>query len=178
MLWCLVLFILGVSLIVAEFFLPGAVCGIIGVILLVVSAGFGIGAYPEYTLFIIIGELAGAFGAIVLGLYLLSNTNLGRGLFLNKTLSAENAFGDNPSAKIPLGANGVALTALRPSGTIDVEGVRIDAVSDGDFLAEGSLVRVIEVNGNRVVVEAETDHAASMPADEEAPAADRKNANI
>ena len=150
MLWCLVLFVLGISLVVLEFFLPGAVCGIVGIALLVISTGFGINAYPEYTFFIIIGETLGALFGVALGLYLLANTDLGKGLFLNTTLAPD---GGGVSAGISTGAIGVVLTDLRPSGTIEVGGERFDVVSDGDLIEEGAHVQVIEVHGNRIVVE-------------------------
>ncbi|MCC6486790.1 MAG: NfeD family protein, partial [Candidatus Hydrogenedentes bacterium] len=44
-------------------------------------------------------------------------------------------------------------TALRPAGTIVVNGKRVSAVSTGDFISEGTAVRVVEAHGNRVVVE-------------------------
>ncbi|HQM99976.1 MAG TPA: NfeD family protein, partial [Candidatus Hydrogenedentes bacterium] len=47
----------------------------------------------------------------------------------------------------------VVLTALRPSGTINTGDKRIDAVSNGIFIEEGTRVRIVEVHGSRVVVE-------------------------
>lgn len=154
MLWALFLFFLGVSLVVLEFILPGAICGIIGVGCLVVSAGIGINAYPEYTVFIIIGELLGAAGGCALGLLLLAKTRVGRSLFLDTVQSDQDGYSNMASDLSLVGATGLVLTALRPSGTIEANGQRLDAVSDGNFIQEGTLVRVLEVHGNRVVVEA------------------------
>jgi membrane-bound serine protease (ClpP class) len=153
MMWCLLLFVLGVSLIIAEFFLPGGVCGIAGVALLIGSTGMGINAYPEYALFIIIGELAGACAGVGIGLYGLARTRLGQAFFLSTTHDTAEGFVNIDHESVAVGAAGVVLTALRPSGTIEVEGKRIDAVSDGDLIEEGAAVRVVEVHGNRVVVE-------------------------
>ncbi|MEM7576806.1 MAG: NfeD family protein, partial [Planctomycetota bacterium] len=47
----------------------------------------------------------------------------------------------------------VSETGLRPSGRIEVEGKLIDAVSTGGFIDAGSAVTVIEVAGNRIVVD-------------------------
>jgi len=154
MLWCVLLFILGVSLIVVEFLLPGLVCGILGVIFLVVSTGIGINLYPEYTVFIIIGEVLGACAGIALGFYGLGNTRLGRSLFLDTSQDLDKGFVNIPSAAIAVGTTGRVLTNLRPSGTIIVGAERYDAVSDGNLIEAGQLVQVIEVHGNRVVVEA------------------------
>jgi len=152
--WTLFLFAIGVALIVLEFILPGLVCGIAGFVCLVVSAAIGINAYPQYTVFIIIGEVIGAVGGVIGGLLVLAKTSLGRGLFLDTAQNNAAGFTNQASDLSLLGASGLVLTALRPSGTIEVNGKRIDAVSDGSFIDEGSLVQVTEVHGNRVVVEA------------------------
>lgn len=151
--WAFFLFAIGVTLIVLEFILPGAICGIAGVISLVVSAGIGINAYPQYAVFIMIGETLGAVAGVAIGLLVLAKTSLGRGMFLDTAQSDAAGFTNLPSDLSLVGATGVVLTALRPSGTIEVDGKRIDAVSDGSFVQEGALVQVTEVHGNRVVVE-------------------------
>jgi membrane-bound serine protease (ClpP class) len=54
---------------------------------------------------------------------------------------------------ILLGKVGVAKTTLRPSGKADIDGRLEDVVSQGEFLAAGEPVRVVAVEGTRVVVE-------------------------
>jgi len=161
--WAFFLFAIGITLIVLEFILPGLVCGIVGVVCLVGSAAIGISAYPQYAVFILIGEGLGAVAGIGCGLLVLAKTGVGRGLFLEATQSDEAGYTNQASDLSLIGEIGVVLTALRPSGTIEVEGKRIDAVSDGNFIDEGALVQITEVHGNRVVVEAapETDGTES-----------------
>ena len=50
------------------------------------------------------------------------------------------------------GRTGVVLTELRPSGTVQLDGVPVDVVSEGAFLPKGTVVRVTAVQGSRVVV--------------------------
>ena len=50
------------------------------------------------------------------------------------------------------GKTGVALTPLRPSGTAEISGERLDVVTEGDFIPPGAAVRVVRVEGTRVVV--------------------------
>jgi membrane-bound serine protease (ClpP class) len=52
------------------------------------------------------------------------------------------------------GKAGVAATPLRPAGIATFEGRRVDVVTRGVHLATGSAVRVVKVEGNRVIVEA------------------------
>jgi membrane-bound serine protease (ClpP class) len=51
-----------------------------------------------------------------------------------------------------VGRRGRALTDLRPAGKIEVEGRLLDAQTEGEFLAAGTPVRVMESGGNRIVV--------------------------
>ena len=51
-----------------------------------------------------------------------------------------------------LGAIGVCATDLRPAGTITVEGEPVDVVTEGSFVKKGDIVKVINVDGSRVLV--------------------------
>lgn len=51
-----------------------------------------------------------------------------------------------------LGAVGVCVTDLRPAGTIMIDGEPVDVVSEGGFVKQGSSVKVINVDGSRVMV--------------------------
>jgi membrane-bound serine protease (ClpP class) len=51
-----------------------------------------------------------------------------------------------------LGAAGVALTPLRPSGIADFDGARLDVVSSGSFIPSGTNVEVCLVEGSKVMV--------------------------
>lgn len=51
-----------------------------------------------------------------------------------------------------LDKEGVALTPLRPSGNADFDGVRLDVITNGDFISKGSKVIVSNVKGNKIIV--------------------------
>lgn len=51
-----------------------------------------------------------------------------------------------------LGAIGVCVTDLRPAGTISIEGEPVDVVAEGSFIKTGDRVKVINVDGSRVLV--------------------------
>ena len=55
-----------------------------------------------------------------------------------------------------LGRYGKTLTPLRPSGTTEFDGRRVDAMSDGPLIEAGQWVRCIEVSAGRVVVRQST----------------------
>ncbi len=52
-----------------------------------------------------------------------------------------------------LGLEGVAHSDLRPSGTAYFDGRKLDVVTHGDYISHQSPVRIVEVHGNRIVVE-------------------------
>jgi membrane-bound serine protease (ClpP class) len=52
-----------------------------------------------------------------------------------------------------VGKQGIALTPLRPAGSAQIEGQRVDVVTEGDFIEKGSSIKVVKVEGWRVIVE-------------------------
>jgi membrane-bound serine protease (ClpP class) len=60
--------------------------------------------------------------------------------------------GLQPELAALLGAIGVAATALRPAGIARFGDDFIDVVSEGSYIAAGTRVQVVEIEGNRVVV--------------------------
>jgi membrane-bound serine protease (ClpP class) len=51
-----------------------------------------------------------------------------------------------------LNQTGAACTALRPSGTALINGHRVDVVTEGGFVEKGAPVKVVAIEGMRVVV--------------------------
>jgi membrane-bound serine protease (ClpP class) len=154
MIWWVILFLVaGMALVISEFFLPGAILGILGVMLVIVGAALGIYSYPEYGLFIIIGEFIGVAFCTAIGFFILTRTRAAKMLTLEHSQSKDAGYVSAASDLSLLNQEGVVLTALRPSGTIKVGQKRIDAVSNGVFVEEGARVRIVEVHGSRVVVD-------------------------
>ncbi len=69
---------------------------------------------------------------------------------LRQTALAGYVSGDDYTAY--LGRFGTAVTLLRPSGTAEIDGVRLSVVTEGEFIPEGTPVQVVMVQGSRVVV--------------------------
>lgn len=147
------LFVAGIVLILAEFLLPGGVLGALGVVLMLGSAALAVSEYPNMALFIVLGQLVLGSIIIILGLVVISKTGAGKGLTLSGAFTEEEGYVNLPTDAKLVGAKGVVLTALRPAGTIVVGDERIDAVSNGSFIEKDQTVKIIEVHGNRVVVE-------------------------
>lgn len=65
-------------------------------------------------------------------------------------LSGDEALG---AGRIAVGDAGSALSELRPSGRAMIQGQIVDVMTPGNWLPQGAPVRVIEVAGNRIVVD-------------------------
>jgi membrane-bound serine protease (ClpP class) len=77
----------------------------------------------------------------------------GRRLVLETELTAREGFAAAPETdRAWLGKRGTAASTLRPAGIGDIEGERVDVVSDGEFIDAGEPITVVRVDGNRIVV--------------------------
>ena len=152
--WAFLLFLAGLMLILAEFFIPGGISGLFGFAMLVGSTILGTYAYPDYAVPIIFFELFSGIICLIVGIMFLTRSKAGGLLRLESTQRVEDGYVNVPSDMSLIGAVGEVYTPLRPAGTILLGGRRIDAVSDGTLIDKGATIRVIEVHGNRVVVEA------------------------
>ena len=68
-----------------------------------------------------------------------------------------------------IGQLGFAKTKMLPSGTVMVNGIKFDALSDGLPIDEGEAIKVVAVKGNRILVER---YDGELSASGDLPAAD------
>jgi membrane-bound serine protease (ClpP class) len=54
-----------------------------------------------------------------------------------------------------VGQHGIAASLLRPAGVASIGGRRVTVLTEGDFIVEGTPVRVTRVEGARIFVEKE-----------------------
>jgi membrane-bound serine protease (ClpP class) len=78
-------------------------------------------------------------------------------LILSQSEKAEEGFVSYPSEKELLGKEGIAYTTLRPGGTAEIDGRRIDVIADAEYIDRGTKIRVLRVEGIKVVVTAVKD---------------------
>ncbi len=146
------LFLGGVLLLLAEIFvIPGfGVAGIGGIAAILASIYFTFG---DQTLYVASLAVLIVAAGLLLAVRLLPRTRTGRALVLESAIAGEAP----PEAKLrPLeGAIGKALTPLRPAGVAQFGERKVDVVAEGEFIEKGSTVRVVRVEGVRVVVRKE-----------------------
>ena len=56
-----------------------------------------------------------------------------------------------------LGKRGVAVTPLRPTGVAEIQGDRIEVVTEGDFISAGSEIKVVAMDRRKYFVRLITD---------------------
>ncbi len=146
------LFSIGVILVIIELFVVGAVLGILGFIAIIGS-------------FILVGDnllIMGAIIAVALILTTIEWVILVKGfnrkipffekVILRDSTNKESGYTSHDDRSHLIGKVCTTFTALRPSGIILVDDDRIDAVSDGNFIQKDQQVKIVQVEGTRVVV--------------------------
>jgi membrane-bound serine protease (ClpP class) len=82
-------------------------------------------------------------------LKIMPRTRAGKSLVLSTELKKSAV--DNKTQEL-VGRDGRTITALRPAGAAEIDGRRLDVVTDGVFVEAGQSVRVVSVEGARIVV--------------------------
>lgn len=148
----ILIFSIGVILVVIELFVVGAVIGIIGMILITIS----ITTLGDNLLFMLANVIVALILTIVEWVILVKIFNR-KIPFLDKVIlkdstNSESGYNSHDNRSHLVGKTAQTVTDLRPAGIIFCENERIDAVSDGNFILRNKTVKILEVEGTRVVV--------------------------
>ena len=150
------LFFIGLIAIIIEFFVPAA--GVIGIIGGGCIIGSVVRAYLDY------GILTGSaflLGALILTPLLVISyfkifpkTIIGKKLILNTNQSHESGFTTFTQEKYKdlKGSTGIVIKDMRPTGIVEIDGQRFNALTNGEYLNSGSRIQVFKVEGNRIFV--------------------------
>jgi len=144
---------IGISLILVEVYLvPGFnVVGIIGMLFILFAVGH---TFVEYG----IGGGAVAFvgSSVVIGglFYWLWQTGAWDRFILATSLRRDDQLiaRESEDRSRVLGQKGVAVTPLRPTGIVEIDGRRIEVRTEGEFIAAGSEVRVVAMDRRQYFV--------------------------
>ena len=150
-----ILFLVGVGLLVLEAFMPGfGVAGISGIVVEAVAIALtwlNNGPIAAVGMLLIILSVI----AIAISISLRSATN-GRlsksRLILRETESNEAGYRSTEDMEVFVGREGQTTTVLRPTGMAEFDGVRLNVVSEGEFIPSGTAVRIVRIEGSRILV--------------------------
>lgn len=164
------LFVAGVALILIEvYLLPGHVVpGLLGISMIVLSLLLALArqsvapdagwlpsardlAVPSLVISLVV--IVTGIAAALLGRYL-PKSRLAHPLVLAHAHQRSKGYVSAPAEADLLGQTGTALAVLRPAGTARIGTRRVDVVTRGGFIEAGAAIRVVAVEGARIVVEA------------------------
>ena len=149
-----VTFALGMILLIIEVCTPGfGVAGGLGLICLVVDIFI---TAKTITQGLIMTGIVAVIVAIlaVISIALISKGKLPGNLMLKESTDKESGYTGGSDKSGYLGKKGKTVTELRPAGAAELDGERLDVVSQGGFIEIGTDVEVVEVSGNIIVVKA------------------------
>ena len=158
----ILMFVIGVTLILIEIFvIPGfGIAGISGILLLLASLFLslvGSGPFLDFDMIsrAIIQLSLSLLSAVILIFILakyLPTTSIFNKFVLSEAEKSDKGFSSHPIEEDLVGAEGIALTTLRPAGTAEINGKRVDVVTDSEYVEKGKKIEVLAVQGIRIVV--------------------------
>jgi membrane-bound ClpP family serine protease len=144
------LFVVGVILLGFEVFIPGGILGVLaglsmlaGTSLAFIDYGLGGGLMAASIAVVMVG------GMLYFEFKILPQTTFGQRLFLK---AAVDGVSSPERERDYVGAEGTTLTAMAPSGYIEIDGRRLEAFSRSGFLEAGQPVRVVGTDNFRLIV--------------------------
>ena len=151
------LILIGIALLAVEVFvIPGfGVSGILGMAALITGIFLVADSLLEGLIF-----TAGALTVLGFVIYLSFRLPRTRRLWKKFSLSTrqtskEGYVAPKPQYEMYLGQVGISLTHLRPAGIGNFDDVHLDVVTEGGFIGIGTAIRIIGVEGTRIIVREE-----------------------
>lgn len=157
----ILLFFAGVILLILEIFvIPGfGIFGIAGIVMMVLGLFLGLLSDFELTDFSFVSfaviQLAIIFVASAVLIFILykflPKSHAFQNLVLHSNIGIKTGFSNQKYAFL-LNSVGESYTDLRPSGIVVIDGAKYDVVTEGDYILKGTPVKVIKIEGSRIVV--------------------------
>ena len=147
------IFFLGIVLLAIEIFvIPGfGITGILGILGIVagIFMSFGINNIAQATLVVFVSLIADIILIIILARFILKSKG-----FKNIVALETDTAGYHSSVSYDnlLGCEGITDTFFRPSGNIIINDKKYDAITEGEFINKGVKIKVILVEGNKIVI--------------------------
>lgn len=144
--------LIGIALLILEIFLPGfgipGICGLIleGVAIFFAATRHGVNAALIVTAVVLL--ITGL--AVFLSFHSFTKGRLSKSSLILK--DTEKAAESTSVPAVTLGDEGTVITPLRPSGTVAFGDLRLDVIADGEFVDRGKTVRVVRLDGAKVIV--------------------------
>lgn len=148
----IILFVVGIILIMLELFIPGGILGFLGLGSIVISLLMAGGNLAHMSLSITIAFLLSGLVIIIMTKVIGKNMKFLKKIILSEATTSEQGYVSNEDRVDLIGKTGITLTQMRPAGVALINGERLDVVSVGDFIEKDVKVKVVQVEGSRIVI--------------------------
>lgn len=148
----IILVVIGIVLIVLEFFVPGGIMGVLGVLSIIISLLLAANNIEHMIFSILIALLVTIIAAIILFKRFGYEKGIFRHIILFDSTSSDKGYVSNVTRNDLIGLVGFTVTPLRPSGTAVFNNERIDVVTEGGFISNNKKVKIVKAEGPRIVV--------------------------
>lgn len=156
--WAVAIFTVGIILLIVELTIPGfGVFGISGLAAMFIGI---ILAAPDVRqgVFSLMIALVVSVLAIPIFIKVFGKSRLVQRFVLATAETVDMGYVHTAASRSYLvGKNGIALTVLRPSGKVQIDEERLDAIAEGEYIDKGQKVRVARVEGSKVIVYSQDD---------------------
>lgn len=146
------LFVIGIILLILEFFLVGGIAGVLGMGAVIASFFMASDNYVHMAISILIAVVISLGGAVVMMKFFKKKLVAFQKMILTDSINTEAGYVSNQNRIELIGKEGMTTTPLRPSGTVLIEEEYVDVVTEGSYLSKGVRVKVVKVEGSRIVV--------------------------
>ena len=148
----LVALVVGYVLLVVEMCIPGfGVPGIAGIILAVLGI-ITMQPTPLQALIVVVVYVVLLCIALAVCLRSAAKGRLSKSRLVLNEVATKAEAPENSELAYFIGRAGTAHTPLRPAGIAEFDGVKLNVVSEGDFIDKDAPVRVSRVEGKRIIV--------------------------
>ncbi len=148
-----VLFIVGLILISMEIFIvPGFGITGIGGLIAIFSSLFFLFPTANIALTVLATVLFISILATIVIIKFFGASRFWKRIALGESQTKERGYVVQIDKETLIAKKGKVLSPLRPAGIIEIDGERLDVVSEGDFIESGQIVEIIKISGNRIVV--------------------------
>lgn len=149
----ILIFLVGIFLLIAEAFAPGiGIAGVGGIISIGISIFLASNNITIALISIFFSLFLTIIGLVLILKYAPKNEYFNR-IILDTKLDKKRGYTSTINHSGYIGQIGKVTTALRPSGTILVDGKLLDVVSESQFIEKEELVKVIKVEGRKIIVQ-------------------------
>jgi len=148
----LVVFVTGLILLVIEGIVPGfGLPGISGIILVLAGTVLAMDSLAMALVSLSIAIIITTIVSIVL-IKMGFKSKLLNKLVLSTGYKDEKGYLSTDSMNEYLDKEGITITELRPSGFIEINGIKLDALSESSFISKDINIKVVRVEGSKIFV--------------------------